>query len=100
MTESIRRLFSEFANGCKYFNINRSSRCGRVAQLGEHLLCKLARQLYAFHRLITFPFIYYNLGHLFFAQKLTPTTKTVRVLTQLATLASSCSGLSGTCFRG
>ena len=32
--------FSEFANGCKCFNINSSSRCGRVAQLGEHLLCK------------------------------------------------------------
>jgi hypothetical protein len=31
---------SEFANGCKCFNINTSSRCGRVAQLGEHLLCK------------------------------------------------------------
>ena len=32
--------FSEFANGCKCFKINRSSHCGRVAQLGEHLLCK------------------------------------------------------------
>ena len=32
--------FLEFANGCKCFNISRSSRSGRVAQLGEHLLCK------------------------------------------------------------
>ena len=32
--------FSEFANGCKCFKIINSSRCGRVAQLGEHLLCK------------------------------------------------------------
>jgi hypothetical protein len=31
---------SEFSNGCKYFRIKGSSRCGRVAQLGEHLLCK------------------------------------------------------------
>ena len=31
---------SEFANGCKCFKINGCSRCGRVAQLGEHLLCK------------------------------------------------------------
>jgi hypothetical protein len=32
--------FLEFANGCKYFSIDGSSHCGRVAQLGEHLLCK------------------------------------------------------------
>src|SRR5579863_5895896 len=32
--------FSEFSSGCKYFRIKGSSRCGRVAQLGEHLLCK------------------------------------------------------------
>jgi hypothetical protein len=31
---------SEFANSCKWLKINRSTRCGRVAQLGEHLLCK------------------------------------------------------------
>jgi hypothetical protein len=30
----------DFTNCCKCFNINRSSHCGRVAQLGEHLLCK------------------------------------------------------------
>ena len=30
----------EFANACKCSKINSSSRCGRVAQLGEHLLCK------------------------------------------------------------
>ena len=33
-------MVSEFANGCKCFKINGSSHCGRVAQLGEHLLCK------------------------------------------------------------
>ena len=32
--------FSEFANGCKCLKISSSSHCGRVAQLGEHLLCK------------------------------------------------------------
>jgi hypothetical protein len=32
--------FSQFANGCKCFKINNSSRRGRVAQLGEHLLCR------------------------------------------------------------
>jgi len=32
--------FSELANGCKCFKIRQSFRCGRVAQLGEHLLCK------------------------------------------------------------
>jgi hypothetical protein len=31
---------SEYANRSKYYKINGSSRCGRVAQLGEHLLCK------------------------------------------------------------
>ena len=33
-------MVSEFANGSKCFKMNNSSRCGRVAQLGEHLLCK------------------------------------------------------------
>jgi hypothetical protein len=31
---------SEFASGRKCSKINGSSCCGRVAQLGEHLLCK------------------------------------------------------------
>src|SRR5215470_4716035 len=31
---------SEFSRSCKCFKINASSCCGRVAQLGEHLLCK------------------------------------------------------------
>src|SRR5215469_13318409 len=30
----------EFSRSCKCFKINGSSHCGRVAQLGEHLLCK------------------------------------------------------------
>src|SRR5215813_9962328 len=35
-----KRGFSEFRNRCKCFRIKRSPICGRVAQLGEHLLCK------------------------------------------------------------
>ena len=35
-----RALEALFANGCKCLKINGSFRCGRVAQLGEHLLCK------------------------------------------------------------
>src|SRR5580704_5601792 len=31
---------SEFSKGCECFRIKGSSHCGRVAQLGEHLLCK------------------------------------------------------------
>ena len=34
--------FLEFSSDCKYFRIKSRFRCGRVAQLGEHLLCKLA----------------------------------------------------------
>jgi hypothetical protein len=30
----------EFANGCLCLKMSGDSRCGRVAQLGEHLLCK------------------------------------------------------------
>ncbi len=36
----VKKWVSEFANGCKCFNIDASFDCGRVAQLGEHLLCK------------------------------------------------------------
>jgi hypothetical protein len=31
---------SGFSNGAGCFRINNSGHCGRVAQLGEHLLCK------------------------------------------------------------
>ena len=41
LTQSgVKSGFSEFSSGRKYFRIKGSSRCGRVAQLGEHLLCK------------------------------------------------------------
>ena len=40
ITGHVKSELLEFVNWCKCFNINRSSRCGRVAQLGEHLLCK------------------------------------------------------------
>jgi len=46
------------------------------------LLCKLARQLQTVYGFLPFLFLYNNLGHLLFAQKLTPTVKTHRVLTQ------------------
>jgi hypothetical protein len=37
--------FWDFSNDCKCFNIRGSSRSGRAAQLGEHLLCKKAGKI-------------------------------------------------------
>jgi hypothetical protein len=73
---------SVFSNGGRRFRINTSRSGGRVAQLGEHLLCKLAKQLQTLYRFIPFSLIYNNLGHLPFAQKLSPMAKADRVLTQ------------------
>jgi hypothetical protein len=54
----------------------------RGAQLGEHLLGKLARQLQTLHRFLSFLFVSNNLGLLLFARKLTPTLGTDRVLSR------------------
>ena len=74
-------MFSGFSNGCKSFRIKDSSRCGRVAQLGEHLLCKLTGQLQTLCRFLSLLFVSNNLGHLLFAQKLTQALATDSVLT-------------------
>jgi hypothetical protein len=49
---------------------------------GMRLLCKLVRRLQTLYRFTSLSFFYNNLGHLLFAQKLSPTIKTDRVLTQ------------------
>jgi hypothetical protein len=77
-----KKRFFEVCELVQMLKINNSSRCGSVAQLGEHLLCKLDRELLTFYRFLSFVFVYNNLGRLLFAQKLTPVIKTDRVLTQ------------------
>ena len=66
--DSIAKCLWDFTRSLKKTCID-----GRVGQLGEHLLCKLARGLQTLYRFLPFSFIYNNLGHLLFAQKLTPT---------------------------
>jgi hypothetical protein len=45
---------SEFSNACECFRIRGSSHCGRVAQLGEHLLCKRVRTFQTLRPLLRF----------------------------------------------
>ncbi len=52
------------------------------AHAGDHLLCKLATQLQTLYRFLRFLFVYNKLGHLLFAQRLTPMSKTDGVLAQ------------------